>query len=663
MRLVARALAAVVALVTAGSAVVGAAVPASAEGIPAQVGLRPLSTSGAAVSGPFTVTADVTMNASTSVSVELRTSLVRTPVWAGKYPTLEPQTVTAQDCPQTCTLTWSVDPTTRDVAWPDGTVNVGGSFYEGQTHLGYVNVLRAPYRTTVAPLTLDLAYERVQSDVVRDYAADVLDTGGVLKASSTQPRTAGETLHASVKARRGTVEVAAAGEWGPADPGTGVTPGRLSLDTAALPEGDYEVYVQARNAKGEWGQSFYAPLTVRHEPVASWWKVEPIVAGSPATVGVTVRYPWASGGSPASISVRVDGGESLVLQTPFHGDSWGPWVATVSVPAEKLPAGTRTLTTQVLDIYGAPISSPRSVQLPVLTFTETVTFSPLVVGQQVPVTVKGTAPGGLTYSSCDFAFYDPAGANNTAGGIVCWYQKSFTTTTTPTPRVAGAGRFELQPETTTGLKPPLRTIPVTIYAARSATLSAPTSAAYGTRLSATVTVTDRNDVAKPVTAAAGVLVTLQRKTAGTTTWASVASVRTDAYGKAVVPFTNIANARLRAVVPNTVPGKYVVTAERAITSRSTVAWSSLPTSVTSGATVYAAVYAKPYESGAVARVQARRLGTSTWTTFASAAVTSTGYVRPSARLYTRGTWEVRVQRVATTRQAAGYSTVKRLSVR
>ena len=150
-----------------------------------------------------------------------------------------------------------------------------------------------------------------------------------------------------------------------------------------------------------------------------------------------------------------------------------------------------------------------------------------------------------------------------------------------------------------------RTFPVTVYAARAATLTAPTSCAYGGKLTATVKVTDRTNYAKAPTAKAGVAVTLQRKAAGTSTWISVGTGKTDAYGKAVIAFTNTASGRMRAVITSAVPGRTITTTERPITSVSVVTWSSLPSTVRSGAMLTAAVYAKPYEKGATVRVQAR----------------------------------------------------------
>jgi len=78
--------------------------------------------------------------------------------------------------------------------------------------------------------------------------------------------------------------------------------------------------------------------------------------------------------------------------------------------------------------------------------------------------------------------------------------------------------------------------------------------------------------------------------------------------------------------------------------------------------VTAAVYAKPYEQGATVRFQARRLGAAAWTTFGSGTIGSSGYAKATARLWSRGTWEVRIQRIGTTTQATGYSTVRRTTV-
>jgi hypothetical protein len=39
-----------------------------------------------------------------------------------------------------------------------------------------------------------------------------------------------------------------------------------------------------------------------------------------------------------------------------------------------------------------------------------------------------------------------------------------------------------------------------------------------------------------------------------------------------------------------------------------------------------------------------------------------GYAKATARLYSRGTWEVHIQRVGTATQTTGYSTIRRIKV-
>lgn len=650
------------ALTVAVTVALGAGRVMAEEPAAAVVSLLPVSADSSPVTGPFTASAEVTMNASSTVRVEPRLFLLD---WS-RFLLLPAKTVTAAECPQTCTLSWAVDPTSRDLAWPTTDFSVRASATTDANPSTSLPSTEARFISPIADFTASLDFERPASTVTADYQGSVLDTGGTLLLSSSAPRSPGESLHAIIRERNGLgAQVGSAvGSWGAADPATGVSTGRVPLDTATLAEGGYTVYVQGRTADGQWGPPRWsAALDVRHHPVAEWGPTDPIVTGSAATLTVDVRSLAASGWSPSSVEVAVDGRTPVVMPATFDGPQDGPWHATVKVPAEQLPVGTRTLSARVLDQVGQPIGSVGALTVPVLAFSEALTVAPLVVGQQVPVTVKGTAPGGLTYSSCDFAFYDALGLNNTVARTVCANgQTSFATTTAVTPRVAGLARFELRPKTTTGLST-LRAFPVTVYAARSATVTAPTSSSYGSRLSATVRVMDRSDVTKAAVGKPGVAVTLQRKAAGSTTWVSLATVKTDAYGKAVIPFTNTANGRLRAVATSSVPGRTIVTGERSVTSVSTVSWSSLPTSAYSGSLVYAKVYAKPYEKGAYVRVQARLKGTSTWRTLGTASVSSTGYAKPAMRLYTRGTWEVRVFRVATTLRTTGYSTVRYVSVR
>jgi hypothetical protein len=230
------------------------------------------------------------------------------------------------------------------------------------------------------------------------------------------------------------------------------------------------------------------------------------------------------------------------------------------------------------------------------------------------------------------------------------------------PQNAGTGVLRAEIMAHDGVIGPQRDVRVTVYANRTATLTAPARASWGTVQAATVTVLDEKRVGLRSPAAAGLTVTLQRKKAGTSTWTSIGTAVTGSTGKATIRYTNSASGRLRALVKGTLPGSTVVSAERSTTSVAVVAWSSLPTSARYGTVVTAGVYAKPYEKGAVVRFQARKLGTSTWTTFGSGAVRTNGYAKASARLLSKGTWEVRIQRAGTTTRATGYSTVRRLKV-
>lgn len=664
-----RTTAALTALVAGIAALAGAAPARAADPVPATVTLRPITQVGVPLAGPFTVAADVAMNDSVQVSVTPGTLVYNNAMLWSKMTYLPAKTLTAAECPTTCTLDWAVDPTTQAAAWPTTAhVSIRTQVSTDGADPVLVPAVGGEFLSPVADIqgsSKDL--ERPASTITADYMPGVLHASGTIRVASPTVRLAGETLRASLQTipSSGTtaVEVAsAAGAWGTADPTTGTTPGSVTLDTSAVAEGSFQLYVQGRTGAGQWGWPRYlGQVTVRHQAVVTTWPVSPVLVGSPVSTTLALRGPWLGGYDAVGIRTRVDGGAPVTSPFGDYGAGGVAKYTAVTVPADRLPLGTHTLTVEVIDPDGQRIGTAQTITVPVVTFTETVSHGPLVVGQQVPVTIKGTAPAGLTYGACDFRFIDQAGQNNTVDGTVCWFEKSFTTTTNPIVRVAGPARFELIPETTSGLTMK-RTFPVTVYAARTASLSAPSSSAYGAKVTTTIKVTDRTDAAKAAVARSGVTVTLQRKVAGTSKWVSLGSAKTDTYGKAAIVFTNTANGRLRVVATSSVPGRTLVSAERAVTAVSTVAWSSLPTSARSGSLVYAKVYAKPYEKGAHVRIQARLKGTTTWRTYGTASVSSTGYAKPAVRLYTRGTWEVRVVRAATALRATGYSTARRVTV-
>lgn len=368
----------------------------------------------------------------------------------------------------------------------------------------------------------------------------------------------------------------------------------------------------------------------------------------------------AGSGYPTTLEVRVGAAAPMTFPAAFSGSSM-----SVTLPAENLPEGTTSVTARVLDQNGASIGNSAVVPLAVVAFHETVTAGPLVVGVQSPVTVKGTAPGGLTYTGCGLSFYDPAGWDGFTSDVVCANQKSFVSTATTTPMAAGPAHFEVQAQaSTTGniLTGPVETFPTAVYANRSATYTAPATGAYNAPMTAVVNVTDMVVLKDPARAAANVPVTLQRKVAGTTTWTTIATARTDSTGKAALRFANTANGRLRALVASAVPGRTLTLPERAITSVGTVSWYSVVSYARAYAPVTARVTAAPYESGARIAVQVRRLGTTTWTTVATGNLGTTGAAAGTFKLTSRGTWQVRVGRYATTRIATGYTSIRKLTI-
>ncbi|MGV8910240.1 MAG: hypothetical protein ACOH1Y_14760 [Propionicimonas sp.] len=611
------------------------------------------------LNGPFTL--KVSLDLHGSASVDLSPSMS----YGVNYVAVAGRTVTAAQCLSLCTISFEVDPTTWESPLPSSWAFLAVSWSSSQGSSGTSRGLR--YVAPVESVWIS-AFERDDTAAVRGYHRAVMDTGGSLVISASPgERTPGEVLEARVYPgpNYGPLPVpvlAGTGSWdlGGAQPAVG----RIRLETANLAAGTYRLLVRARNPAGRYGFGTESFLTVRHRPVVEVDLLPQfLLAGTKLVLGASVSRPLPDGVTPGSFQVSVDGGPALILPV----QSWTTR-ADISVavrghavlPAASLPAGDRMVAVQVLDTLGRPLGSPATGQVRAVTFTEQASVTTLVVGQPSTITFAGMAPAGMSYDSCTFMLFERAPMGG--GGLCSRGDTSYTRSIPWSPQTAGPGRVEFSVRTVQGVDSALRTVPVTVYAARTATLSATSSSAYGTRAVATIIVRDMTNLSSPLVAANGAAVVVQRRMAGTSTWLNVGSGRTDATGRALVPFTNTASGRLRAVVASSVPAKSVTTAERAVTSVSTVSWSSLPTSTRSGALAYASVVARPYEGGASVRVQARFSGGS-WRTVGSASMSSTGVARPGFRLYARGTWEVRVMRVGTTLRANGYSSVRRLSVK
>jgi hypothetical protein len=621
------------------------------------------------VDGPFQMVVQVE-NGGTS-DITLTPNL---PSWS-YFPTAPAQTVPGGTCAVTCQVTWQIDPASEATPWYEGFRNLGvtavmddRSLTTYGTGVYYRPTVRSTWSGIVADPTANTP----------GFGAGMVDTGGTVTFSGMPGRSPGEQVVVSVlppavntdssSHEYGMAALATAtGTWqSDPDAATGYARGTTHLDTSTIPEGLYRLVAQAHDANGQYSYSTPTDLVVRHSPLL---RIEPGGTGQVATgrdIGVTILV-----GSPRSTTAKLGdikltiGGATTRLGTSvidwYVPHTWGqPSQRMVTIHTAGMPLGPTPVGVEVLDVNGASVASG-TTSIDIVDFQDVVTIPTLVVGTTATVHLKATAPAGTTMLQCQFILFGPV--VNEGSYDVCPgdYATSVDASTTLHPQDAGPAVVREDIIANDNVPGPQRDFPVTVYANRTATFTAPSKASHNTTQAATVTVKDEKKVGTR-TAAAGVSVTLQRKKAGTTTWVTIGSGTTGSGGVATVKYTNTATGRLRAVVKGAVPNSTVITAERSVTSVATVAWSSLPTSVRSGYTVTAAVYAKPYEKGATVRLQARKHGATTWTTYGSGTVGTSGYARATARLYSRGTWEVRIQRVGTTTQATGYSSTRRIKV-
>ena len=610
------------------------------------------------LSRPFTLTTSVDLGDSALLE------LAPTFSYGVNNVLVSPRTVTAAQCPQLCTVSFEVDPSGWESPLPSSWAYLSVSW---RSPLGSSSTsVGISYIAPVENVWIS-SFGRDETLAVPGYASNVMDTGGSLAISGQIERIAGEVLEARVYPGPSydplpTPVLSATGVW---DPAAQPAAGRIRLETATLPEGTYRLLVRARDAAGGYGFGVNGTLTVRHHPIAQFDPLSPfLVLGTPLPIIVSVSRPLPVGVIPDSVRVSVDGGPAQTLSVAYWDNmngTTGPIRGNAEVPAAVLPAGLRTVTSQVLDNKGQLLGGPATGQVQVIAFTETALVPTLVVGQSVMVPFHGSAPAGMSYNSCTFGTSERGYVTN-SGSLCSPGDTSYSLSVPWTPWTAGPGEVQFYTSTVQGADSPIHRIPVTIYAKRAATLAAVSSSAYGTRPVVAITVRDTKRLNMPAVAAVAVSVVLQRKAAGTSTWVNVGSGQTDSTGRALVAFSNTASGRLRALVASSVPAKSVLTAERSITSVSTVSWVSLPTATRSGTLAYAAVTTRPFEAGATIRVQARFGATSSWMTVGSAAVSTTGTARGGFRLYTRGSWQVRVLRVGTTLRATGYSAARTVTV-
>jgi len=620
------------------------------------------------VNGPFEMVVEVTGGGTRDIV--LTPDL---PSWAKSAPSAPSRTLPAGTCIESCLVAWRIDPASQATPWVEGWSRLGvWVSVDGRPVNGYGTglVYQAPVQpTSVTGIAADPTANTL------GYASTVADTGGVVTFTGSGPRREDEQVDVLVlpladatfdSHRFDKVPLAVAhGTWATRS-GDAAARGEAHLDTRGLAEGYYRLVAQARDSEGHYGYTMADTIVVRHTPMLSVTADTDnrVAAGREAPLRISLQNPRRSTKAPSAIRVTVQGRTSLLpdAYSWYLSDKFGTAsTRSISVPTAGLPIGPANVAVDVLDVDGLTIGSS-SATIQVVDFHDSVTLPTLVVGKSAAIRLRATAPAGLTLSHCSFVLTTPltrVSSHNycSSPGITLLDGVGYYV-----PADAGAGSLRTRIETSTAVPGPERTHRVTVYANRTATFSAPAQAGYNTVQTATVSVRDERKVGVHTSPGAGIAVTLQRKQAGGTAWTTIGRGTTGTTGTVAVKFTNAVSGRLRAVVQGAVPATTVTTGERSVISIATVAWSSLPSTGRSGATLTAAVSAKPYERGAIVRFQARKYGATAWITYGSGAVATNGYAKASGRLLGKGTWEVRVQRVGTTTQSVGYSSIRRIKL-
>ncbi|MBD3783130.1 MAG: hypothetical protein IE926_09280 [Micrococcales bacterium] len=623
------------------------------------------------VDGPFDLVVEVTGGVTDDLTV-----IPWLPSWSWA-PTAPAQTVPAGSCPVSCELTWRIDPAQQGTPWCPGFSRVDvRAAMAGRSVVTYGSAVY--YQPTVSPTLATFVADSTPNSP--GYTGAVVDTGAQVTFRGAAGRLPDEQVEVLVLPPGGYSSdenrldlpplMNAAGTWTTDDPVLGLASGQVHLDTSGLAEGTYRLVAQAHDAAGHYSCAGSTGMVVRHRPLVRL-SVDGggvVATGAPATVRVDVSDPRPSSAALGDLRLTVGGSTTVVPSGIWHRSpgTFTPSDTITTVPTTGLPPGPALLTVDVLDVTGATVGS-QTTTLQVADFHDTVTIPTFVVGERGTIRFTASAPSGTTMHLCDVTtttsrlqYVSP----NLCPGPAA---TSVDGTTSVMPVAAGPATVESRILMDGGVSGPVRRVPVTVYARRTATISAPARAAYGATAVATVVVRDQTDLGTDggvvrISPAPGVRVTVQRRRAGTSTWSTVGTTVTGSTGVASLRYVTVGSGSLRAVLPAAAPARTVVTAERPVTSVATVAWSTAPTTVRSGASWSAVVITRPYERGATVRLQARRPGATSWVTFAPGAVASSGAARAPARIGTRGTWEIRVLRVGTVGQAVGYSTVRRVKV-
>ncbi|TCC43358.1 hypothetical protein [Kribbella sindirgiensis] len=504
---------------------------------------------------------------------------------------------------------------------------------------------------------------------VRDgqlFSDAVVDTTGTFRVSSQYPRDDVAELRVIDLATGAPVLTGSA----PFDVPRGVDHDAvIDLGFAAVPDGLYRVEAKARDASGFYGSGKYTFVRVNHQdPVL--FDTGTGTQVSPAYVGGNLKItgPLLSGSKPDVVKLTVDGVDRAVSVTPAWktvnwqdpATSWQNVQFVMGDP--QLTLGTHQISLSLLDTAGRLIGAPAAKTITVTDFSAAMSAPKLVVGRASTVAFSADPPAGKQLDSCEVGL---AGPSSTSVAVGSWCSvpnplPSLRKSATVTPRLAGANKFTFFLHTTDGYARNVA-VPATVYAARRATVSAP-AVPYGGTGTAKVVVQDMRSLNVWSAAPSGVTVYLQRQAVGTTRWVTLGSAKTVAGGVASIPFVSAINGAFRAVLASSVPGETLITRAIGAVSSSVVSWRIAPRTAVHGRAVAYEALANPYDAGAYAILQVRKVGATKWTSAKTVAVPTTritrfGYAFPSA-----GTWYVRVYRPATKQHAAGLSIIVTVKV-
>lgn len=608
------------------------------------------------------ITVDLEMNLGGAPSGTLHTSL---------WDAFADRTVTAAQCPDTCTLQVVLDPASFDNALdndaPDLPVRVelfpeGGSILTAYT--GEVAWTAAAGNTTNGTLV-----SPVETPTRAGYASWVSDTGvAVGVRSNVSTREAGEV----VEGRLYRTGLNNAPSGAPLATSTGPWDGKLeawaSFDTSALAEGQYVARLRVRSAAGGYASGGDRTILVRHHPSISF-SMRPLSQLADAgAIGIVIEGPRASTTSPADQSViEVDGTAYTVptqgIAGPFLYSMTDPRFSahlSVAAPRAAVGLGSHDFVVRLRTSTGAAYAPAWSGHQKVADFVSAMTVPTLFVGRIAKARLVATSPDGFPFTDCWAGVQD--GERSPYFGALCTPGSTTTDRTFSwTPVRAGAITYGYALRATDTFWRD-RTANAVVYRSRSAAVTAPT-ATYGSTGTVYVALKDLAYVGDdPVSAPSGIPVTLELRRAGSSSWVALATAKTVTGGTARLTYTSRYNGTFRVRYASTAPGLTEVSGSVVVWSKAAVVWSTAPTSTYVGRSTLFRVTAKPFQTGARAALQARPVG-GAWETFASAAVTSSGWATFSARFPGRGTYEVRVVRYGTSLNATAYSSTRRVTVR